>query len=216
MSESRGSKLLSRHIYQLFRICLSTDGQSGAEDERVAADKSEAGLPIFEMQAKCEPVEEGRGDAAGHPEEELDLHEGCMALWRPTTQTETGRHTSEDLTSGRTAMTCRAVSSLDTRLTVSCSVAGACPQSPLSRGLLGYAQYRNLYNTARRRTAKRLMFKKGFPCPYCEKCFERSGHLERHKRIHTGEKPYRCEICGRRFGQNCSLKEHMKIHRRCK
>ncbi|XP_029930373.1 zinc finger and BTB domain-containing protein 49-like [Myripristis murdjan] len=59
------------------------------------------------------------------------------------------------------------------------------------------------------------MFKKGFICPYCGKSFERSGHLERHKLIHTGEKPYRCEICGRRFNQKCSLKEHMKTHRNC-
>uniref|UniRef100_A0A3B4ADD4 C2H2-type domain-containing protein n=1 Tax=Periophthalmus magnuspinnatus TaxID=409849 RepID=A0A3B4ADD4_9GOBI len=49
-------------------------------------------------------------------------------------------------------------------------------------------------------------------CPYCGKCFERSAHLERHKMIHTGEKPFQCETCGRCFNQKCSLKEHRKIH----
>lgn len=166
-----------------------------------AAGRDEDGQSQPALRVKCEPGG-GGAEARGEPYPAV-LYEGRSSQYGPAPQAGPG---------AGSALYCLPQAALVSRLAAPCS---GDQQGPLGRGLLASGQYRSLYSAVRRRTVKRLLFKKRFICPYCGKCFERAGHLERHKRIHTGERPYRCELCGKRFNQKCSLKEHSKIHRRC-
>ncbi|KAF7304012.1 Zinc finger protein 501-like protein [Mycena indigotica] len=52
-------------------------------------------------------------------------------------------------------------------------------------------------------------------CSLCSKTFLRASALERHRRIHTGERPFVCEHCKYAFQQRYHLKRHLKtVHRR--
>lgn len=55
---------------------------------------------------------------------------------------------------------------------------------------------------------------KKFKCPYCEKQFNYSGDMLRHKRIHEQIKPYECHFdnCGKKFVQSYALKLHLDVH----
>lgn len=53
---------------------------------------------------------------------------------------------------------------------------------------------------------------KPFHCTQCGRAFSDSSSLSTHKRIHTGERPYRCCECGKSFSVSSSLVKHRRIH----
>jgi KRAB domain-containing zinc finger protein len=55
-----------------------------------------------------------------------------------------------------------------------------------------------------------------FRCEQCQKEFDTSAALERHKRSHSGERPYKCKICGWGFNLSGNLNQHMAIHQKVK
>uniref|UniRef100_A0A8C6TRG2 C2H2-type domain-containing protein n=1 Tax=Neogobius melanostomus TaxID=47308 RepID=A0A8C6TRG2_9GOBI len=49
-------------------------------------------------------------------------------------------------------------------------------------------------------------------CPFCLKRFGTKQILQRHCRLHTGERPYSCAWCVETFIQQCHLQRHLQTH----
>jgi len=51
-----------------------------------------------------------------------------------------------------------------------------------------------------------------FKCNFCGKKFQKASQVQRHERIHTGEKPFKCDQCDKAFSQRNSLVSHELKH----
>ncbi|XP_051872510.1 zinc finger E-box-binding homeobox 1b isoform X3 [Pristis pectinata] len=51
--------------------------------------------------------------------------------------------------------------------------------------------------------------KRPHQCGICKKAFKHKHHLIEHTRLHSGEKPYQCDKCGKRFSHSGSYSQHM-------
>uniref|UniRef100_UPI00358EFC76 zinc finger E-box-binding homeobox 2-like isoform X1 n=1 Tax=Myxine glutinosa TaxID=7769 RepID=UPI00358EFC76 len=51
--------------------------------------------------------------------------------------------------------------------------------------------------------------KRPHQCEVCNKAFKHKHHLIEHSRLHSGEKPYQCDRCGKRFSHSGSYSQHM-------
>ncbi|KAK1151035.1 zinc finger E-box-binding homeobox 2-like [Acipenser oxyrinchus oxyrinchus] len=51
--------------------------------------------------------------------------------------------------------------------------------------------------------------KRPHQCKICKKAFKHKHHLIEHSRLHSGEKPYQCDKCGKRFSHSGSYSQHM-------
>ncbi|XP_006881708.1 PREDICTED: zinc finger protein 64 homolog, isoforms 1 and 2-like [Elephantulus edwardii] len=49
-------------------------------------------------------------------------------------------------------------------------------------------------------------------CEVCGKCFSRKDKLKTHMRCHTGVKPYKCKTCEYAAADSSSLNKHLRIH----
>src|SRR5438046_1421279 len=49
-------------------------------------------------------------------------------------------------------------------------------------------------------------------CDVCGKRFQSPSALKRHKRMHSGEKPFKCEECEKAFSILDNLRRHSAIH----
>ncbi|KAG0427374.1 hypothetical protein HPB47_025562 [Ixodes persulcatus] len=51
-----------------------------------------------------------------------------------------------------------------------------------------------------------------YQCPHCSYSCTNRAYLQRHMRVHTGERPYRCDVCPSAFKDRSNLNRHRRCH----
>nr|XP_054926006.1 zinc finger protein 513-like [Dermacentor andersoni] len=51
-----------------------------------------------------------------------------------------------------------------------------------------------------------------FSCQFCPYVSNNAANLQRHVRVHTGEKPFKCRHCPAAFSQSGNYKRHLRNH----
>ncbi|KAK6202954.1 Up in starvation [Scheffersomyces amazonensis] len=85
------------------------------------------------------------------------------------------------------------------------------PGAPLSEEQSQYQQQRHQNGQVLKPKSKRSSKGRVFQCtgyPGCNMSFTRSEHLARHKRKHTGERPFTCPYCSKNFSRLDNLRQH--------
>ena len=67
-------------------------------------------------------------------------------------------------------------------------------------------------NSTTKKQVIRMSKRNVLHCEVCHKVFTSLGNLQKHRLIHSNERPYTCPVCGRGFVQKSNMKSHIKIH----
>ncbi|XP_077356246.1 uncharacterized protein LOC144003649 [Festucalex cinctus] len=200
-------------ITEIVGICTEMEQQGDTAYPPLATVKSESsgsscGADYLATQAAPDFIEAllsqdgNQGEAkALEVKQEVLTPEDWLKNWRVSTE---GDHVKMEVD-----LHCDAPSTLDSDL-LSSLLNGAFPTMHLG----GVSAGAKVSRKGRRALAKSGVKAKAFPCSVegCERRFSRSDELNRHVRVHTGQKPFQCGVCARSFSRSDHLTTHTRTH----